>query len=336
MNYEEFIQKTRTSMEQIVGEEYIVSLHKVMKNNDIELDAIVIKSRDNNISPTIYLMPYYEEYMSGRDFGEIVSEIYQMYEKHKNTIEFDTDMFKSFDNIKKRIAYKLINSEENQRLLKDVPHVDFLNLSLVFYCLLDSDYFGSATALIHNVHLDMWKINEETLFEVAQKNTPILLPHCINNMRDVVKELLVTDIQNTLYENDYRYDESCSIPSAERVAENLMNGLEIGNNGVDMYVLTNVHKMNGAVCILYENVLRDFSEEQGTDLFILPSSIHEVIIVPDNGELSGSDLRTMVRDVNRKELEPGDVLSDEVYKYMRETDSIELVDIEKNPIKKCI
>ena len=330
MNYQEFLHNIKIAIGTQIDSTCTVDVQPIKKNNGTVLDGLVIINPSINISPTIYLMPYYEEYMSGRDFGEIVSEIYQMYEKHKNTIEFDVDLFKSFDNIKKRIAYKLINSEENQRLLKDVPHVDFLNLSLVFYCLLDSDYFGSATALIHNVHLDMWKINEDTLFEVAQKNTPILLPHCINNMRDVVKELLVTDIQNTLYENDYRYDESCSIPSAERVAENLMNGLEIGNNGVDMYVLTNVHKMNGAVCILYENVLRDFSEEQGTDLFILPSSIHEVIIVPDNGELSGSDLRTMVRDVNRKELEPGDVLSNEVYKYMRETDSIELVDVEKN------
>lgn len=322
MNYEEFISYIRDSIAKEVGNNKTVTLNKVLKNNDMELDALTINSRETNISPTIYLNSYFKEYESGRSPGDIVSEIYQLYESHRDKLEFDVDMFKNFDGIKDRIAYKLINKKANERLLSQVPFIEILDLAIVFYCLVDNDFLGSATALIHNVHMEMWEVTVEDLYNTARKNTPRILPYHLRDMNDVIKDILVSDIENTIYENDFRYDENCKIPMPEVVAEGLLKGIREAEDAVEMYVLTNKQKINGAACILYDRVLNNFASQREKDLYILPSSIHEVILVPVTNDIDREELCKMVYDVNHNELEEGDVLSDYVYYYDRIKDEI--------------
>lgn len=324
MNYEEFIGCIRDYMAKAVGNDKMVTINKVLKNNDIELDALTVSSSETNVSPTIYLNSYYKEYENGRAAGEIVSEIYQLYESHRDKLEFNVDLFKSFDGIRGRVAYKLINKSANEKLLSQIPFVEVLDLAIVFYCLVDNDFLGSATALIHNVHMDMWGLTVEELYETAKKNTPVILPYDLRDMNDVIKDILVSDIENTIYENDFRYDENCKLPSPEIVAEGLLKGVREAEDAVEMYVLTNKQKMNGASCILYDHVLNDFANQRNKDIYILPSSVHEVILVPVAEDINRTELSRMVRDVNRNELEEGDVLSDCVYYYDRVRDEIRM------------
>ena len=144
------------------------------------------------------------------------------------------------------------------------------------------------------------------------------------NMNDVIKDILVSDIENTIYENDLRYDENCKFPSPEVVAEGLLKEVREAEDAVEMYVLTNKQKMNGASCILYEHILNDFANQKNKDIYILPSSVHEVILVPVAEDIDRTELSRMVRDVNRNELEEGDVLSDRVYYYDRVRDEIQI------------
>lgn len=322
MNYEEFIGYIRDCMANAVGENQTVAINKVLKNNDVELDALTVSSSETNVSPTIYLNSYYKEYENGREAGEIAAEIYQLYENHRDKFKFNMDMFKDFDGVKERIAYKLINKKANERLLVQIPFVEVLDLAIVFYCLVDNDFLGSATALIHNVHIDMWGLTVDELFEAAKKNTPRILPYDLRDMNDVIKDILVSDIENTIYENDYRYDENCNIPSPEIVAERLLKGIREAEDAIEMYVLTNKQKINGAACIFYEGVLKEFADQKQKNLYILPSSIHEVILVPVTDDIDKEELCRMVEEVNREELEEGDVLSDAVYCYDRIQDEI--------------
>ncbi len=322
MNYEEFVCYVKEGMEDVLGSDYIVSTHKVLKNNDIELDALTVISRESNVSPTIYLNSYYEEYKSGIDTGDIIREIYELYKEHSTKLNFNVDIFKDFSRISSKIVFKLINTETNEKLLNDVPSVQFLDLSIVFYCLLDDDFLGSATALIHNIHMQMWDIKKEDLLEISKKNTPLLLACELKNMNDVIREMLISDLKQTIYEKDERYDENCQIPPPDIVADGLLKDITEARNAISMYVLTNRQKINGAACMIYDGVLEDFAGEINKDLFILPSSVHEVILVPVTDGIDRNELTKMVREVNENELDEIDVLSDHVYYYNRKDKKI--------------
>lgn len=317
MTYDEFICCVRDGMAEILGNNVNVKIHKVLKNNDIELDALTVMNQSSNVSPTIYLNSYYEELQNGMEIGEIINEIYQLYEEHSHKLHFDVDIFKDFEKIRGRIAYKLINTKSNMKLLADIPSVPFLDLSIVFYCLLDNDYLGSATALIHNIHKDMWNISTEELYEIAKQNTPKILQYEIKNMNELIREILVDDLQKTIYERDDRYDENCNMPGPEEVADGLLKDISNAREQISMYVLTNKQRTNGAACMLYENVMEEFAWSVGEDLFVLPSSVHEVILVPAVRGINEEELTQMVREVNHEELDEIDILSDHVYFYSK-------------------
>lgn len=322
MIYEEFLSYIQAQVSKILDTNEKVIIRKVLKNNGVELDALTVMSKVNNISPTIYLNSYYKEYENGRSMDDIVSEICELYCEHKKVIDFDVEIFKSFDKVKDKVAYKVVNAKSNDKLLQDIPYIPMLDLAIVFYCLMDNEYLGGATALIHNAHMDMWGINVKELFEVAKMNTPKILIYDIRDMNDVIRELLVTDIQNKIFENDDSYDENCSSKTAENVADGLLKNINATKEAIKMYVLTNRQKLNGAACMFYDDVLKDFANSIDSDLYILPSSIHEVILIPASEELDEKELTNLVKEVNKEELDLGDILSDHTYYYNRKKDKI--------------
>ena len=330
MDYENFISYIKDGIMHIMGTGVEVKTHKILKNNDIELDALTILEKDNSISPTIYLNYFYEEFLKGKEIGDVINEVYGLYEEHRKKLNFDKDFFMDFDKLRDRIAFKLVNTKSNSKLLKDIPHIAFLDLSIVFYCLLDNDYLGTATALIHNVHRDMWEVSTKELFELAKINTPRLLKCEIKDMNDLIKEILVDDLQKTIFERDDRYDRNCINTEAEKVAEGLMKNITQVKDQLAMYVLTNNQRTNGAVCILYDEILKKFAEKVDCDVYILPSSVHEVILVPATEGIDGKELSVMVREVNQKELDKIDVLANNIYYYSRERDEIMINDKIKN------
>ena len=322
MDYKDFTYHIRDSIQKMADKNETVCLNKVLKNNDMELDALCIHTKQSNISPSIYLNTYYTEYLEGRELADIIREIYQLFRTHKDQLQFNINRFRSFETIKDRLAFKLINRKSNKRLLQTVPFVEFLDLAIVFYFLIDDEYLGSATALIHNVHLDMWNITKDELYQHALENTTKILPPIIRNMNDIITDMLAKDIEETIYEKDYRYEENCRMPSPQVVAEGVMNNVIKREDLLEMYVLTNQQKLNGASCILYEHVLREFALSIERNLYILPSSIHEVILVPAYPDISKRQLSKMVQEVNIQELEMDDILSDHAYYYDYVTDKI--------------
>ena len=113
MTYEEFINYIRENMEEMLGQGVKTKITKVLKNNNVEMDALSVVNSESHISPVIYLNTYYEEYKEGRGIEEISEEIFSLYEDHKMDLQFDADFFSDFDRIKNRIVYKLINTASN-------------------------------------------------------------------------------------------------------------------------------------------------------------------------------------------------------------------------------
>lgn len=311
MNYEEFKEKIRQCIQAAFTDKATVLIQPVMKNNGIALDALSVQVPEVNISPSIYLNRYYEEYHLGRSIDSIIADILELYNTTRPSESIDVSFFTDYDSVKERLAFKLINTSKNEELLRSVPHISYLDLSLVFYCLISTDENGCASILIHNNHLELWNISIETLYKQALQNTPILLDYELQNMTDLLSDLMtIGKLNYTISEEEY----------------NEFHDMYSDDNNYPMYVLSNSAHTNGAGCILYEGLLKDFSEKMDADLFVLPSSIHEVIIIPAYTKGSIDELNQMVKDVNMTQVAEEEILSDHVYFFSRENNNLTLAE----------
>lgn len=291
MEYKEFVEYIKMNAGYIAGEGGNITINHVIKNNGCEMDGLVIMEKGKDIAPTIYLDSFYELYTNGENIKNIIRQIEVIYEQNKNNVTFDINILKHFDTIKDKIVYKVVNYRSNEKLLEQVPHKRILDLAVVFYCLLDNEYGRSATALIYNNNLKNWNVTIDDVYKAALKNTPDLLHSKISSMAALFEKCGVNVDGEEVDLKDY-------VPS-------------------DMYVLTNESKLNGAACILYENVLYDFAQKLGADLYILPSSVHEVILLPKLSMFEKDELVNMVKEVNTEGVAADEVLSDHVYEYNR-------------------
>lgn len=314
MNLREFEELILNEVKEQTEENAEVLVHSVTKNNGLKLSGIIILKPKERMSPTIYLESFYEDYLKGRGIESIVKEIMRIYDEQKGQIDFDPEKFKNIGETKNQIMYKLINYEKNEELLKCVPHRRFLDLAVVYYVVVTSNQFGIGSILVRNEHLEFWNIGEEDLFALASINTPRKMPCEINSMTNMIIEL----INKKEAENE----------DITEIASGLISEVmyEADNNGAfKMYVLTNHQRVNGANTILYKNVLKNFASQIDSDLYILPSSIHEIIIVPKEPGVSEKMLKKTVKDVNEQNVIEEEWLSDNVYTYERISDSINII-----------
>ena len=300
-SFEEFKEILR---EEIAGNvDGDVTIVTIPKNNGVKLDALSIKNSTNNIAPIIYLDSYYKDYNNGRSIDSIVDSIVTICTRESGVSSELINQFTDYSLMKDYIQVKLINKERNAELLKTVPHREFLDLAIV--CMLNipfSDEQGEGTVLINRHHMEIWSVSEDEMFSVAKVNSLEKNPAVIKSMNDVIKDMYISNVLEEQEEDEL----FAMIDSADSY----------------LYVLTNTSKHNGAVAITYENVLKDFANTKNCNLYILPSSIHEVIIVPEKDKTKTTELREMVQSVNQTELQEIEILSDNVYYYDRELDKI--------------
>jgi hypothetical protein len=158
--------------------------------------------------------------------------------------------------------------------------------------------------------MKLWDVTLEELKALAVQNTEELFPASIKSMEEVLSGILSEGVLGS---------------SEENITEELSMQLfpDSKNNAQPkMYILTNQKGINGASCLLYENVIRQFAQKINSDLYILPSSIHEIILIPNDISMNKETFTKMVEDVNRTQVAAEEVLSDHVYHYSRENDRI--------------
>lgn len=290
MNYFEFVEIVCEQCNFLLKSSVKASIHKTLKNNSTDRIGIMLTDESTNIHPTIYLEEFYQQYLDGRDTFDIAHNITNLYSEIRFEESWDTNQILDFELAKTRIAYKLIHFEKNQRLLKDVPHLKFLDLAIVFYILLDKTEKGAASVLITHDMLKHWNQSLMKIYCYAASNTPALLTAELMPMNDVIIELLGEN------SDDYEPDE-----------EN------------HMYILSNEQRHFGAACILYDPVLEDIGKIFEDDFYILPSSIHEVIVLSAKYASSQTDLDEMINEINNTQVSEEEILSDHAYYYNRKT-----------------
>ena len=210
-----------------------------------------------------------------------------------------------FEKIKDRIIVNVINTERNCKMLEEVPHTEVEDLSFIYKIMLTSEEHESATITIKNEHLALWNdVTLEKLHEVAFANSRRLLPVKVESMRNILMRMLNFDDAENDIVNDLKLHEDM---------------------GCQMYVISNTMFWHGAAAIFYSDALSKISEELGENLYVLPLSVQEVMVV---NEKSGTpeELVEMVKEmVNEVAVE--EQLSDHVYCFCAETHEFKIADV---------
>ena len=289
-----------------------VSVHRIPKNNGIVLDAVTIMPKGLNIAPSIYLESYFREFCAGTPASELAEElISESGEYMLPSASVDPEDVTGFDTVRGCLRYRVVNYGMNSGMLKTMPHERILDLAKIYYYVVDVEGIENASALVSYKDLARWGVTEEELARIADVNTPLQEPARLDSVRNVIRDLL----------SGHSGDCGDDLLSAEELLP--------PDDFTPIYVLTNRSRVFGAACFLYDGVLEKAAAGMESDLFVLPSSIHELIVLPDMGQFTGEELEDMVSSINAEHVLPTEVLSDHAYRYRWREAALETAVTEK-------
>ena len=318
MTFDEFKQEVIDNIKVFLPVEYqdaSVSIQDVIKNNDTHLSGLTIRKEDTGIAPTLYLEDFYNQVESGEhSLNGVLARIADTYDMAMNNdiskqamglVENITD----YDATKDKIIPRVVNRESNEERLKSLPHKEIGNdLAVTYHVDLGKDHDGQMSVAISNEMMDRYGVSVEDLHEQACKNMEEISPSTFMGIEEVLASMMIPGYA------------SMSLEEKNDALENLgMPPMEDGKSY--MYVLSNESKVFGASELLDTKTL-DTIQEQVGEFYILPSSVHEVLIVPKQDDMKLSDLEAMVQEVNSTQVAPNEVLSDHVYEYDKDTKEI--------------
>ena len=286
MEYTEFLNTVCDYINESCDELH-VRIHSATKNNGVKLCGLSFSKEGYNASPTIYMENYYADYLNGDDIYEIGDRLIRLYHENDLAVRLDMSFFDDFESVKDRLFIKLVNRMANSDFLEEVPYEEYLDLAIVAYVRIYDKKIGNGIIMVRNEHCDMWGVDPETVLYTAKKNTHDHDGFTIRHIMDVLASM-----------GNQAAAESCE-----------------NREDFPMYVATNRKMQNGAAVLTMKDKLREFGEMIGGEYYIIPSSVHELILLR-RGTTDGScDINRMIREVNETQLGPDDVLSDHAYLY---------------------
>ncbi|MBQ8232499.1 MAG: hypothetical protein IJZ34_11320 [Lachnospiraceae bacterium] len=299
MNYEEFKTIVKQEFMSYLPEEYQhlkMDIRPVEKVNTVKDGmSFLDMSKESNMSPTIYVEDMYISYQETEDYRKVFEDVAAVVEKVLKE-PLVTQEKLDFHNVKDNIVFQLINTEQNKGLLNSLPHREFHDLSIIYRWIVGCDKNGLQSVVIKNDLMEKMGLNEEQMFKLAVVNYKRLLAPTIYTMDDVLRE--------TLREEG----------KPEELAEIMLSGMTADEM---MWFISNNVRINGACSMLYDDVMQEIAEKVDSDLYILPSSVHETIAVSVNmGD--PYELAQMVSEVNMSQISLDERLSNQVYHYDKE------------------
>ena len=308
MCYEEFLNEVKTSIINYLPEKYRqaeTTITEVKRNNIDPYYGILVRRPDRNMVPVLDLEKYYKKYMEGDTLNNILWEIASDYYKiDQETPLFNLEEF-SYDNAKNNVFVEVSNAARNHAELTDMPHETKEDLALSYYLryMISEDEYGKIR--IKNSHLKRWNISQKELKKQAWENMMLHLTPSLRSLNELTKNY---------------FD---------------MEGFEQPTENVPIYVLSTDEAFYGAAYMFNDIVMSSLAEILEDDLIVLPSSIHESLIlrkIYDTEKLDIAKLREVVRDVNREHVSPEEFLSDEVYLYDRNTHQLSIADTDEQEL----
>lgn len=293
MNNEEFKNEFVEALKEKLserGNDVDVKVSTVEKMNQ-SYEAITITPEGSNIGMNMNLEVFAEAYESGVPFDEIVEQVTNKVEAHLADMPtFDVQSLTDYEQMKDKLAMEVVAADRNADLLTKVPHQEMEDMAVVYRFVMESDENGRASILVSNDLLDKMGVTPEQLHADALENAPELRPAVIKGMSEVMMDMMGEDAHEMFGIDEFPQDEM-------------------------MYVATVPDKISGAGVIAYQEFMDQAAEKLGGDFYILPSSIHEILLVKDDGNVDFKDLKAMVEDVNATQVAPEEKLTDSVYHY---------------------
>jgi hypothetical protein len=258
---------------------------RVEKLND-SYDAITVTPVGSSVGVNISVDQALDNYNNG-------TPIYSVTERFADAIEkalaekpdLDLEVLSDYEQLKSKLFVEVVSAEKNVELLQNVPHEIMEDMAVVYRILVDHADSGNSTILITNQMMEQYGISKEQLRADALENAPKIRPADVRGMSEVMGDL--------------------------------MPGMmpEVAPEDEQMFVASTPDKIHGAGIMAYPGFFEEAVQKLGGDFFILPSSIHEVLLVPDDGRKTAEDLLSMVKEVNATQVKPEDLLTDSVYHY---------------------
>lgn len=284
-----------------------VQLNEVTKVNDQKFHAINIVRPDERISRLFYLEMYHQSYLNdGVSLEEIADDILKTYQENNelSTIGIDSvNRIWEYETVKSKIIVKLINKDRNNQYLQDKVYVNYLDLAVCFCLMLEQPDEVMASIAVTKELFSRWEISLEELYSDAMENMNRMFPARITSFYDILSEIY----------SEFGNDSFAEIMNPPKVLDD-----------IGMYIISNERKVNGAATLLCKDLIRQFAEKHQVEkVYIIPSSVHELILIPDSSMVEIESLNEMVVSVNTTVMSPMEILSDHVYVYVYEKDEIQ-------------
>ena len=303
MNFEEFINTIKDTIKNYLPEEYKDAEVNLLENRKLNTHytGLTVTRKEDTLAPTINLNALFENYgqQTENNLASVMEELTSVIQHTPG--KFDIGRVMDYDRVKKNLFMKLSAADKNADVLEHTPHITKEDLALTFHIMLDQGEKGTATTMITDKMMDAYGVDLEKLYQDALHNSPVIAPAQIENMGEVLERMMLEDMK------------AAGAPA--EVIQEMEKDLQETSRDNPMTVITNDRSTDGAAAIFYPGVMDQVGERLNGDYFILPSSVHEILVVPDDGNISFRELTDMVKEVNRTQVAPEDRLTDQVYHY---------------------
>lgn len=291
-----------------------ISIDKIVKNNDMVLDGLHIFQENTNVTPVIYVNQEYERYKEGENLDEIVGKLADRFVEAKfEEMPINVADLSDYEQVKDRVICRLVNRESNRERLSNAPFTPMEDLAVTYHVLMTEGSDGIGSIMITNALMEEYGIDVETLHTQAMGNMDKLTPVKLETLEDMMLNMMTPE-----FVKEYGVSEELA---REKISE-----MFPPHDGPEIYCLTNESQINGAAVIANPKTREFVSERVGGDFFILPSSIHELLIVSKSYDMSYEELQSMVQEVNRGMVSPDEILSNHVYQYEAKTHQVSRAD----------
>ena len=303
MNFEAFMESIKKHIKEYLPESYQdaqVTIREQQKLNNRYMGLTVIRPGDARI-PTINLTDLYRQSYENPRFRitDVLEQISQIIQKEPE--RFDVSRLTQYEEAKTHLFMRVSNIEENLQVLDNVPYVERADLAITFHIAVEENEAGRASAIVTNNMMENFGVTRNQLYKDALENSSFIAPVMIDNLGEVVGRMEIEEME--------------ARGASEEEIRKAEERIYVESQYNPMFVVTNETLLYGGSAIFYPGVMDQLGEVLNGDFFILPSSVHETLVVPDDGRISCHELKAMVMAINEKEVAPEDRLADEVYHY---------------------
>ena len=303
MNFEEFINTIKDTIKEYLPEDYRDAEVNILENRKLNTNytGLTVTREGDTLAPTINLNNLFDSYSKHPEHSitAVMQEVASVIQHTPET--FDIGRIMDYDRVKKNLFMRLSAAEKNKDLLEHAPHIRKEDLAITFHIMLDQSDKGTATTMINYNMMEAYGIDLDQLYQDALLNSPVICPAQIENMGEALSRMMIEDMK--------------SAGAPPEVIQEMEKDLKESNKDNPMTIITNDRLVDGASAIFYPGVMDLVGERMKGDYFILPSSVHETLVVPDDGRVSLQELTDMVKEVNMTQVNPEDQLTDQVYHY---------------------